>query len=157
MLSRAANRAAGDQNLFCYGTLQIPVVIEAVVGRRFEGRAAALTGYAAFEVRGAEYPGIRPVPEGITRGQVYGGLSPGELSILDRFEGPLYQRRRLVVHTLDGRRRGAWAYVVKPARLKRLTPVLWRPRDFKRQRFRRFMQRFVVDRRDVFRPPNGTV
>ena len=145
------------QSLFCYGTLQIPVVIEAVLGRRFKGRAATLPGYAAFEVRGAEYPGIRPEPDHVTRGQVYGGLTLGELSILDRFEGPLYQRRRLVVHARDGRRRGVWAYVTKPALHKRLTPLLWRQGDFKRRRFRRFMQRFVDDRRDVFRPPNGTV
>lgn len=157
LLSTAENRAAWGQNLFCYGTLQIPAVIEAVVGRRFRGRAAVLRGYAAFEVRGAEYPGIRRVPEHATSGQVYCGLTLGELSILDRFEGPLYQRRRMVVHTHDGRRRGVWAYVVKPARHKRLTPALWRQRDFRRRRFRRFMQRFVVDRRGVFDPPRGTV
>ena len=157
-LNTSANRAVvWGHSLFCYGTLQIPAVIEAVVGRRFKGQAAALPGYAAFEVRGAEYPGIRTVPEHTTHGQVYYGLTLGELSILDRFEGPLYQRRRLVVHTRDGRRRGVWAYVVKPARYQQLTTALWCPRNFRQRLFRRFMQRFVVDRRDVFDPLPGTV
>ena len=147
------NRAPRGQNLFCYGTLQIPVVIEAVIGRRFQGRKAELDGFTAFEVRRAEYPGIRPTPHRTTRGKIYFGLTPGELVILDRFEGLLYQRRRLVVRTRDGRRRGVWTYVVKPGRYQRLTATLWRQRDFRRRRFRRFMQRFVVDRRNVFAPP----
>ncbi len=151
-LSTAKNHAAREHKLFCYGTLQIPAVIEAVVGRRFKGQAAALAGYAAYAVRGAEYPGIRSTPTHTTRGQVYFGLTPGELSILDRFEGLLYQRQRLVVRTCDGRRRGVWTYVVKPARNKQLSAALWCPRDFRRRRLRRFMQRFVTDRRHVFDP-----
>ncbi|MDJ0666242.1 MAG: hypothetical protein QNJ61_03165 [Desulfobacterales bacterium] len=37
-LGTAENRAASGQNLFCYGTLQIPVVIVAVLGRCFMQR-----------------------------------------------------------------------------------------------------------------------
>ncbi len=139
-------------DLFCYGTLQIPAVMHAVVGRRFKGRRAKLAGYGAFQVRRAEYPGLRPDPSRVTRGQVYFDLSPTELEILDRFEGALYQRRRLTVRLGDGRRRGVWTYVVRPARQRRLAPVLWNRRDFLRRRYRRFMQRFVQDRRPVFDP-----
>ncbi len=139
-------------DLFCYGTLQIPAVIHAVVGRRFKGRPAELAGYGAFQVRRAEYPGLRPDPKLLTRGQVYFDLDHSELQILDRFEGALYQRRRLMVRTGDGRRRGVWVYVVKPARRRCLTPVLWDRRDFLRRRYRRFMRRFVQDRRSVFDP-----
>ncbi len=139
-------------DLFCYGTLQIPAVMHAVVGRRFKGRRAELAGYGAFQVRRAEYPGLRPDSSRITRGQVYFDLSLTELQILDRFEGALYQRRRLIVRTGDGRRRGVWTYVVQPARQRRLAPVLWDRRDFMRRRYRRFMQRFVQDRRPVFNP-----
>ena len=155
ILSHPRDRYPRGQDLFCYGSLQIPMVIEAVVGRRFKGRAAELNGYAAFEVRRAEYPGIRPTPHRTTPGKIYFRLTSGELAILDRFEGPLYQRRRLVVRMCDGRRRGVWAFAVKPGRYQRLTATLWRQRDFRRRRFRRFMQRFVDDRRDVFDPPAG--
>lgn len=139
-------------DLFCYGSLQFPTVIEAVVGRRFRGRRADLEGYAAFEVRRAEYPGILRRPGRSTPGQVYFDLTTAELSILDRFEGRLYTRRRLTVRTRDGRRRDAWVYVVKPQRSKNLSAAVWDPREFKRHRFRRFMQRFVRDRRPVFDP-----
>jgi gamma-glutamylcyclotransferase (GGCT)/AIG2-like uncharacterized protein YtfP len=138
--------------LFCYGTLQIPDVIHAVVGRHFRGRHATLAGYTALTVRGAEYPGLRPLPGRHIAGQVYSGLTADELAILDRFEGGLYARRRLTVRLADGRRRGVWVYVVKPALIRRLSPAGWDRREFRRRRFRRFMQRFVQDRRAVFDP-----
>ncbi len=139
-------------DLFCYGTLQIPAVIQAVVGRRFRGRRATLPGYGAFQVRQAEYPGLGPAPGLNATGQVYFDLTSRELSILDRFEGPLYQRRRLTIRTCDGRRRGVWGYVVKPAHRRRLSPTLWNRHDFMRRHYHRFMQRFVQDRRTIFDP-----
>lgn len=138
--------------LFCYGTLQIPEVIQAVIGRHPRGCLAEIHGYGAFEVRQAEYPGLRPARGRITGGRVYFGLSASELTILDRFEGRLYRRRRLAVRTCDGRRRCVWVYVVKPARRRCLAPRSWNRHEFRRRRYRRFMQRFVYDRRSLFAP-----
>ncbi len=152
MLTTLKGRHRLRHHLFCYGTLQIPDVIQAVIGRRFKGRRAEISGYGAFRVRRAEYPGLRPITHLKTRGRVYFDLTPAELSILDRFEGRLYHRRRLTVRFRDGRRRGVWVYVVKPARQRRLAPTLWDRRDFRRRRYTRFMQRFVRDRRTVFDP-----
>lgn len=126
--------------------------MQAVIDRDLNGRAAALPGYAAFQVRRAAYPGIVRIPGHTTAGLVYCNLTPAELAILDRFEGRLYKRRRLTVHTRDGRRRGAWVYLVRPGHNNRLTPRLWRRREFMQHRLRRFMQRFVQDRRPVFDP-----
>ncbi len=142
-------------DLFCYGTLQIPAVMQAVVGRCFEGRDAVLTGFTAVQVRRADYPGLAPSPGRTAAGQLYFDLPPEALTILDRFEGRLYIRRRLTVRTLDGRRRGAWVYVIRPGREKCLTAAAWKRRTFMRRQFRRFMQRFVQDRRPVFDPQAG--
>lgn len=142
----------GCHDLFCYGTLQIPEVMQAVIGRHPRSRPADIRGYGAFRVRHAEYPGLRPAHRQTTRGQVYFGLTVSELAILDRFEGRLYRRRRLTVRTCDGRRRGAWAYVVLPARQQCLSPHAWNRRDFRRRLYHRFMQRFVYDRRTFFAP-----
>ena len=127
--------------------------MRAVVGRRFEGRAAALAGYAAVKIRSAAYPGLARIRGQIVRGQIYLDLPASALAILDRFEGSLYARQRLTVHTRDGRRRGAWVYVVKPDRKARLTAIPWDRRTFMRLHFRLFMQRFVQDRRSAFDPP----
>ena len=139
-------------HLFCYGTLQIPAVIQAVIGRRFKGRSAELPGYAAFQVRQAEYPGLCRAPGRSAPGQLYFDLTPGELAILDRFEGRLYRRRWLAVRMRDGRRRGAWVYVVQPARRRHLVRSPWDLREFRQRRYRRFMRRFVQNRRAVFAP-----
>ncbi len=146
----SCRQALGRNDLFCYGTLQIPEVIQAVIGRHPPGRQAKISGFGAFAVRHAEYPGLRPVRGHKTGGRLYFGLTADELATLDRFEGPLYRRSRLAVRTGDGRRRGAWVYIVKPARRRCLTPRLWDQREFSRRSYRRFMQRFVHDRRAVF-------
>ncbi len=145
-------RPVGGNDLFCYGTLQIPEVIQTVIGRHPRGCPAEIRGYGAFQVRQAEYPGLRPARGRITGGRVYFGLTPTELAILDRFEGSLYRRCRLAIRTCDGRRRDAWVYVVKPARQRCLAPRIWSRRDFRRRCYRRFMQRFVDARRPVFAP-----
>ena len=38
------------QRLFCYGTLQLPAVMEAVIERRLRGVRAVLAGYGAFQM-----------------------------------------------------------------------------------------------------------
>ncbi len=146
----SCRRAPGRSDLFCYGTLQFPAVIQAVIGRHPPSRRAEIRDFGAFAVRRAEYPGLRPVRGQKTVGRVYFGLTAAELATLDRFEGPLYRRGRLTVRTGEGRRRGAWVYIVKPARRRCLTPRLWDRREFKRRNYRRFMQRFVHERRAIF-------
>ena len=106
----------GPQRLFCYGTLQIPAVLEAVIGRPLEGGRARLSGFAAFRVRGEVYPGIARAAGGTTPGRLYRDVSPSELAVLDRFEGALYRRTGRVVTTPDGRRIRAWVYLVAAGR-----------------------------------------
>jgi len=139
--------------LFCYGTLQIPAVMHAVVGRSPRGLKALLPGYTAFRVRGAEYPGVAVAPGQATPGKLYRALSSGELQTLDRFEGPLYQRRSAPVRLADGRRCQAWIYLVAQAKTSRLSRQRWHLEVFRRTLQNRFMQRFVWGRRMVFHPP----
>lgn len=146
----AASQAAWRRRLFCYGTLQLPTVLEAVIGRRLRGMRAALTGYGAFEVRRAEYPGLLRLPGQTTWGLLYENLSRPELNVLDRFEGDLYQRRHLVVRRVDGRRVQAWVYMPAAGRQRELTAIPWHLDRFRRSAYPRFMQRFVRDRRSSY-------
>jgi len=145
-----APRAGGNQRLFCYGTLQLPTVLEAVIERRLRGMRAALTGYGAFWVRRAEYPGLRRLPGRTAWGLLYQELSWPELDVLDRFEGHLYQRRHLVVRRVDGRRIQAWVYMPAAGRHRQLTAIPWNLNRFRRSAYPRFMQRFVRDRRSFY-------
>lgn len=140
------------QCLFCYGTLQIPAVLEAVIGRPLEGGPARLPGYAIFRVRGEVYPGIARTTGGSTPGRLYRAVTPQELAVLDRFEGRLYRRTGRVVITPEGRRSRAWVYQVTPGREAVLTRTPWHLRAFRRNGYHRFMQRFVQDRRALYAP-----
>lgn len=138
--------------LFCYGTLQLPAVLQAVIGRTLDGRTAWLPGYSACRVRGAGYPGLRPAGGSVTPGRLYEGLTPRELAVLDRFEGALYSRRPVTVRSDRGRWQSAWCYLVAAQGLAALTDESWRLEDFSRQGLAAFMAQFVEARRPVFHP-----
>ena len=140
------------RRLFCYGTLQLPTVLEAVIGRRLQGVRAALAGYGAFRIHRAEYPGLLRLPGQTAWGMLYDGLSLPELDVLDRFEGALYERRAYPVQRIDGRRVQAWVYMVAAGRHGQLTAAPWHLQRFRRSVYRRFMKRFVTDRRFLYDP-----
>ena len=145
-----AAQAGLRQRLFCYGTLQLPAVLEAVIGRRLQGVRAALAGYGAFRIRRAEYPGLLRRPGQTAWGLLYDDLSPAELGILDRFEGDQYERQTQSVQRVDGRRVQAWVYMVAAGQRGQLTAIPWQLEHFRRSVYPRFMKRFVRDRRFLY-------
>ena len=138
--------------LFCYGTLQIPEVLEAVIGHPLQGAHAVLPGYTAYQVRRAEYPGLVRSPGNKTYGRLYRDVTPMELNVLDRFEGRLYRRQPQVIVKDSGQRIQAWVYMVAPGRQKQVSAKPWHLDRFLRTEYRRFMRRFVMDRRVLYAP-----
>jgi gamma-glutamylcyclotransferase (GGCT)/AIG2-like uncharacterized protein YtfP len=117
--------------VFAYGTLELPELVLAITGRRFEAEPARLDGFARSMVRGAAYPGIAPQPGARTDGTLYRGVDEASLAALDRFEGDLYERRELPVATDAGERCAACVWVVRADRRDVLTGAPW-----DRERFR---------------------
>ncbi len=117
--------------MFVYGTLEIPEVVRALLGRVPAGEVATLRGYVRGMVRGRSYPGARTRAGAETVGIVYEGVSGRELRLLDRFEGTMYRRRRVRVRTGPGREVAAQVYVLSVSHRHRLTGRSW-----DRQRFR---------------------
>lgn len=113
------------RRIFAYGTLEIPEVVEALLGRRPVGRPAVLPGFARFLVRGRPYPGIVARPGARTRGVLWEGLREQELRTLDAYEGSLYERRELTVRTGSARSLRAEAYVVPWERRGLLSREPW--------------------------------
>ena len=132
-------------------------VIAAVTGLAMTGEPARLEGYARFRVRGAVYPGIRPVPGAGVDGIVYREVSARSLRLLDVFEGDLYRREPVVVGT-DGEYLSAEAWVVRPSRERLLTDRPWEPDAFRRRHLRRYLDRIgrfpvrVAARRSLWSP-----
>jgi len=137
-------------SLFCYGTLQVPAVIQTVTGRAHHVIPARLPGYARFSVKDADYPGIVPSKTGETDGVLYDDITAMELATLDRFEGELYTRKLTRVLLEDGSRAEAWTYVIAEGQESRLTGQLWSLDSFIESGLDRFMRSYVEDRRKEY-------
>ena len=111
--------------LFCYGTLQFPVIMRMVCGHRCAGLPVVLDNHACYRVRGEVFPGLVPEQRARTRGVVYDGLGMAQLRRIDAFETGFYQRCRVVVHDDSERPLQAWAYFVSPGKRARLTDEPW--------------------------------
>jgi gamma-glutamylcyclotransferase (GGCT)/AIG2-like uncharacterized protein YtfP len=127
-------------NLFTYGSLVFPEVMEAVTGRRFESRPALLRGYRRRMLRGRVYPGIRPAAADATAGRVYLSIDGAALASLDAFEGDEYERRRVEIGLDDGSLL-AEAYVIRSSASDLLTDAAWDAGRFASSHLRRYVER----------------
>lgn len=116
--------------LFVYGTLLFDAVRARVAGRALPARPATLPGYARRAVHGAVYPGVVREPGAATHGLLVEGVDARALARLDRFEGRLYERRRLPVRLAEGGFVHAGVYLVPPARRRALADAPWDPDAF---------------------------
>jgi gamma-glutamylcyclotransferase (GGCT)/AIG2-like uncharacterized protein YtfP len=91
----ASAQTATANCLFAYGTLRVPEVVTALLGRVPAGRPAWAAGWRAARLAGRSYPGLVPAPGATADGLLMVGLTPEEWAIVDAFEGPEYQRRRI--------------------------------------------------------------
>jgi len=128
-------------HVFTYGTLLFPEVMEAVAGRVFASVPATLAGFARVCVRGAVYPGAREEAGGSIAGLLHRDVDAAALARLDRFEGELYERRRVRVALGDGTSIDAEVYVVPPTFVARLEPRAWDPDRFRREHLAAYLAR----------------
>ena len=113
------------RRLFAYGTLELPEVMEALLGRGLPQRSARLEGFERRLVRDRPYPGIVPRAEACVAGVLYDGLEADALARLDHFEGSLYERREVRVRVARAGALPAWTYVLREAHHLRLSDEPW--------------------------------
>jgi hypothetical protein len=118
-------------HLYAYGTLQVPEVLQQVIGRSVAGRPAVLEGYARYRLRNQVYPGIVEHPGGHVTGLLYSGIDAHELERLDAYEGPLYERRSLTLR-VDGEQIEATGYVLRIEHRRLLSNHPWELGAFSR-------------------------
>lgn len=128
-------------NLFAYGTLQIPEVMEAVTGARFPSELAELIDYACCRIAGCPYPGLRPRPGAVTEGLLYRGIDQRTLGLLDAFEDDFYRRETRLVTTASGSRVAAEVYLVPPQHHALLIDRPWDLAAFRRRALPGFLAR----------------
>ncbi len=140
----------GKKSLFCYGTLQSPLVMKSVTGSAFSGEEAILNGWARYRVQKSEYPGIRQEEGGAVSGKLYWDMDEQAIEKLDAFEGDKYQRVCVTVELPDGKQQEAWAYSFKEDFQHLLSNDPWELNRFMQNGLERFINWFVEDRRDFF-------
>ena len=135
-----------ERCLFAYGTLQLPEVLQAVLGLRWQGAPALLPGYARYRVRGKPYPAIVPEPGGNVAGLVYSGVGATELEQLDHYEGELYERRTLSVRA-GGATLAAVTYVLGDQHRALLSNESWELGAFEREHLHDYLRSISLTRR----------
>jgi len=128
-------------HVFTYGTLLFPEVMAAVAGRAYAATPATLGGFARFCVRDAVYPGAVEDAGAEIRGVLYRDVDEAALLHLDRFEGELYERRRVLV-ACDGdpSETAGYVYVVVRALQHRLDRRPWDPERFRRDHLASYLE-----------------
>ena len=98
------------RRLFCYGTLQSPAVMAALLGRNPLGRTAILPRHRLGRLAGRPWLGIAAAPAESISGTLYDDLTPTELRRLDRYEGADYRRGTVRVQA-GARQCRSWVYL----------------------------------------------
>jgi gamma-glutamylcyclotransferase (GGCT)/AIG2-like uncharacterized protein YtfP len=129
-------------NLFAYGSLMIPEVIQAVICREVFGESATLVGYLRQGLLGFSYPGLVKCPDASVDGRLYRDLSANDLLRLDAFEDDFYQRQTLTVQSRNGGINQASVYVITPESTGLLDGRPWCVETFRRQHLRGFLSRY---------------
>lgn len=111
--------------LFVYGTLQLPAVLDRVLGRVPSLTPGVLRGFVRRRVEGQRYPAIVEQTHEHVAGAVLSGLTNHEWPRLDAYEGRLYTRKAVTVLLEDGSTCDAQTYVLDSASLHLLSEDPW--------------------------------
>ena len=137
-------------HLFCYGTLQSPLVMKSVTGHVFPGKKATLENWVRYRVRQTEYPGIVPQQNASVPGIVFSEIDEETLRKLDLFEGEKYERVPVEIFLEDGSKGTAEVYSIRRDCRDVLSNEAWDFDRFLEDGLRKFISWFVEDRRDLF-------
>lgn len=112
-------------NLFAYGSLMDPEIMEGVSHVRRTAEPATLAGYVRKRLRGEVYPGVTAEPGSSVAGVLYRDVTAAAFVRLDAFESALYVRSEVEVHCADGATASALAYVMEAAHRSELSSEDW--------------------------------
>jgi gamma-glutamylcyclotransferase (GGCT)/AIG2-like uncharacterized protein YtfP len=117
-------------DLFAYGTLRFPDVLDALLGRIPGHSPGIVAGWRVAALDGRVYPVLVP-GDGAAGGILISGLTAEEWRVIDAYEDDFYALERLTL--VDGRQ--GWAYLIRDgAVLTRdgtaALPADWSPREF---------------------------
>jgi gamma-glutamylcyclotransferase (GGCT)/AIG2-like uncharacterized protein YtfP len=126
--------------LFVYGSLQFPEVLFTLIDRVPDHEPAAAEGWRVVTLPDRVYPGLIPGPK-TARGHLLTGLTADEWRVLDAFEDPVYELKRI---DLADSRHG-WAYACNPD--AKVGKDDWSAEDFEARHLPAYIERCAAWRR----------
>jgi gamma-glutamylcyclotransferase (GGCT)/AIG2-like uncharacterized protein YtfP len=130
----------GPEALFVYGSLQFPEVLFALIDRVPDHEPVAVEGWRVARLPERVYPGLVPA-EGIASGYLLTGMTPEEWKVIDAFEDPVYELKR--VELVDGRI--GWTYACNPG--AKVDEGDWSAEEFQEQELPTYVERCAAWRR----------
>ncbi|WP_067490579.1 gamma-glutamylcyclotransferase family protein [Actinomadura hibisca] len=95
-------------DLFVYGTLRYPEILQVLLGRVPDLAPATAPGWRVSTLPGLVYPGLVADPAATADGMLISGLTNGERALLDAYEDGLYEA--VLLSLSDGRQAHAYAW-----------------------------------------------
>jgi len=130
-------------NIFTYGTLMFPEIWDRVVGCKYYGIEATISGYQRKRIRNKAYPALVPgKPYDTVKGILYLDVSPEHLQVLDRFEGETYKRIEVRCKTAEGKVLPALAYLFREEYADLIEEDPWDPEWFLKQGMGSFTEHY---------------
>lgn len=128
------------QHVFVYGSLMYLPVWGQVVQGTYACKNAVARGHARYAVPGETYPAMVVQADSEVKGLVWLNVAADDLSRLDAFEGPEYQRQTISVQ-VDGQDLKVQTYLwLQPAALD---GNLWSVQRFEEDGLQKFLGRHV--------------
>ncbi len=113
--------------LFAYGTLLDANTVESIIGEGLIGTVAWLPAHRRVRLKGLPYPGLVVHTASKTEGRMYDGVRPAHWKKLDDYEGPVYERVKVMVLLADGSLTEAFTYALAPKALHLAEDEEWVP------------------------------
>lgn len=84
-------------DLFVYGTLQNPEIVQAITGRVFDMTPATLVDHEIKSVRDEHYPGMIKSMGPKAAGQILHNIDPESFKLIQEWEGSDYQLSEVTI------------------------------------------------------------
>ncbi len=127
-------------NIFVYGPLMFPEIIQAIIGRKISFRAGLLRGYVRVGVRDQPQAAMIPFPDTSTQGLVYLEVDKVALKNMDVYLGKFFDRVEVNIETDGGEWIEAETHVFKLSKRKLLSSKPWDEDEFRRKHLSKFIQ-----------------
>ena len=83
--------------LFIYGTLLFPEILEGITNKALQTIPGKLRGYKRCKVFGCDYPAIIPDPNSMVEGKLVINLDNHSMNIITFFEGEDYRKSTVII------------------------------------------------------------